>query len=533
MKSIVVEPKSDQFEKCRQFLTERLSASGVPGGILDENIMVFEELYSLIIRENIKNKALSVGVVRNYKGVTIRVSFEGKRFYAGYDPDTGELDPTLSLLSEYREKISYKYATGTNEISISVVNRYNSNIILALAHLIIAIPAFALLDNCCGDAALSKLNSLFMLFVRMFINAVIMFSAPVTFFSLITNISDGVHQLDSSHNMTRVLRKIVSTSVFAIVLAYLLDILFKSYMTSYVANHYAFEAADSFIGNLTGSYKKIVYSDIFSAFTVYSPFPLILIAVLNAAALCSMTDHYDTMKAFTDSANDLMTRLSSIVFLVLPLMAFLSMFGFLYKFGYSVLLDIVILSLFVLGACVLLMLTYFARLAFNGINPFRFFAKCLPAIGATVNIGSSIDALPYNIRYMSRTFSIDRNLLKKEMPLMSQMNLDGNCLVLFLIAMGLINAAGIEMPFANLVLLAVLVLAISAGAPNQGGFILIGMVIIASYLNLVEDNICGFVIYEVLWSSFITVLNTFGDFTIAAIDAKKQGTFDIEKQPVA
>lgn len=69
----------------------------------------------------------------------------------------------------------------------------------------------------------------------------------------------------------------------------------------------------------------------------------------------------------------------------------------------------------------------------------------------------------------------------------------------------------------NYLLLAVLVIFLSIGAPNQPGSILIGMLIIIHYLNI--PNILPVAIYcEVLLGTLQNLVNVVGDIVMSVID---------------
>jgi Na+/H+-dicarboxylate symporter len=66
---------------------------------------------------------------------------------------------------------------------------------------------------------------------------------------------------------------------------------------------------------------------------------------------------------------------------------------------------------------------------------------------------------------------------------LAQTSLDGNCFILMLLATIFIFVANCPVSRLNVVVVALIVLFLSFGAPNQPGSILIGMLIILTYLN--------------------------------------------------
>jgi Na+/H+-dicarboxylate symporter len=126
---------------------------------------------------------------------------------------------------------------------------------------------------------------------------------------------------------------------------------------------------------------------------------------------------------------------------------------------------------------------YALSLRAHGI-PVRWFAKKLwPLVKENFAIGSVINAVPYNTRYCEENFGIPRERLEKELPILAQTSLDGNCFILMLLATIYIFVANCEVSWINVAVIALIVMFLSCGAPNQPGSILIGMLVVLTYLN--------------------------------------------------
>jgi Na+/H+-dicarboxylate symporter len=66
---------------------------------------------------------------------------------------------------------------------------------------------------------------------------------------------------------------------------------------------------------------------------------------------------------------------------------------------------------------------------------------------------------------------------------LAQTSLDGNCFILMLLSTIFIFIANCPVSWINIAVIALIVLFLSFGAPNQPGSILIGMLVILTYLN--------------------------------------------------
>ena len=206
--------------------------------------------------------------------------------------------------------------------------------------------------------------------------------------------------------------------------------------------------------------------------------------------------------------------------LVLPGFCFLSFLHLLLEDGFAELLGILMNWAFILLGVGVLLALYALRLKLAGVGVIEFIRKIKSILKENIMINSAIDAVPFNIRQCSKIFGIKRNELEDSMPVLAQINLDGNCFIIMAIAMVLIVSNGVTLPWWNYLLLAVLVIFLSFGAPNQPGSILIGIHIIIQYLKI--PNVLYLAIYcEVLLGPVQNLVNVIGDIVMVVIDNRK------------
>ena len=135
-------------------------------------------------------------------------------------------------------------------------------------------------------------------------------------------------------------------------------------------------------------------------------------------------------------------------------------------------------------------------------------------------INSAINAVPFNIRYCARKYKFSRKNLSTKLPILAETNLDGNCYLIMLISMIFIFLLGIEVSWLHIVGIAVLILFLSLGAPNQPGSIVIGMLIITFFLQ--ADELISIAIFaEVFFGAIQNIINVVGDIVTVAIEESK------------
>ena len=129
--------------------------------------------------------------------------------------------------------------------------------------------------------------------------------------------------------------------------------------------------------------------------------------------------------------------------------------------------------------------------------------------------------MPFNIRYCARNYGFNRKRISESLPILAQANLDGNCFIIMMNAMGLVFLMGIEVSWLQILVIGILVLFLSFGAPNQPGGILIGTLIILYYLK--AEDLISFAIYmEVFLGTIQNAINVIGDIVTVAIEEQKQ-----------
>ena len=167
---------------------------------------------------------------------------------------------------------------------------------------------------------------------------------------------------------------------------------------------------------------------------------------------------------------------------------------------------------------------YVLRLLRSGVKPRPFLAKMVPLMRENARIASAFDAVPYNIRYCARAFSFDRSRMEQSMPVLAQINLDGNCFIITMLAMLYVAVNSTPLSFGDSIAVGILVLFLSIGAPNQPGSCLLGLSIVMVFLEalpLVTVAIEG----EVFFGGILNLMNIAGDIvTVATEEVRETGS---------
>ena len=484
-----------------------------------ETLLVFEALMQKLIDWGLdENTDLEVSGTERLGDFRIKVGFEGKVFARG-EEDLYSVEDRI--LDAYDDRVGYSYRSGYNEISISVSRSHRTAMfacfIASLLAVIAYIPMSMMLDV---NEQHYLLDGYVFPIETMYANALLMIGAPMTFFSLLKNLTDTYVVSQKSSGIRQLQLRTLGTSAFAILLAFAAISIISVAALSNLGG-----TSSEYSGSLDRSFADIVTSlippSIFQPFEAISPIPLIIVALLCTYALCSAGKYFNTLRDAMMACYTLFSRMLHVLIAVLPVFCFLAIMDVLLDSGYEGALRDLLFILAIYLSLVLLFATYAIRLRVHGVKVIPFVKKLAPLLRENYSIGSAIGAAPYNIRYCSRTFKMNREMLERDLPVLAETNLDGNCFIIMSLALMFVFATGTELSWINVIALAALILFLSYGAPNQPGSILIGTLIVTMYLNSF-DVVCFAIFSEAFLGSAQNLVNVIGDIVLVAIEDSKE-----------
>lgn len=499
------------------YVENLLQHSSVSSQIVTETMLVFETLFSLIIMQGYRsNTEIYISNENRLGDLSLKIGFEGKRFDPSYE-GKGDTSPESMILEGYAEKVSHTYHHGYNVMRISVRTTPRAFLVSCAVGYLFAIVAYLLISmSANADARHALLDEYLFPVEQLFGNALLMVGPPVTLLSLLKNVSDVFIASERSADSQRLWMKSIATSCFAIALASVISLVIMSLVPEY-RGYYAGHTTEVVDHSFAGIVLTLVPASIFEPFETISPIPLVLLSAIVTYALCHVSIHFDRLKIAIDACYELSSWMLRAVMIVLPFFCFLAFLDALLDIGLVVLIYIARTIAVIVVGTLLLLASYAIRLRLKGVKVIAFAKKLLPLLHENIAIGSAIDAVPYNIRYCVRNFGMSRESLSFKLPILAQIGLDGNCLILMLIAMVCVFMIGAEVHWSTLIAIALLVLFLELGAPNQPGGILVGTLIIITYLNL-PDMLRMAIYLEVLLGSAQNIINVISNIVTIVED---------------
>ena len=533
----------ENFEEANSFIGRRLKRNNISKEIRQETHLIFEALFHSLLAQGFdQNTLLKIKTKKSFGEINIKLGFAGKQFImAGDDgiaqapatnnsasaadelalaPAANCLSPEDSILQGFNDKIDHSYLSGYNLITITVHKSFLNTLILSFSAILLAILVYIPISIFMSPDTQIKLgNNIVFPLVKLFSNAMLMVGAPVTFFSLLKNFTDIYILSGRDSEESKLQVKTIITSVIAVLLAIGAGFILAAILNAQLGTISEASGLDP-IPSFRELIESLVPPSIFEPFETIMPFPLIFVALIVTYAFCTVGKYFGKMKKAVDACYTLFSRMLHVVMYAFPFFCFLALLYPLLGNGFDVLLSFLYIIALSAASLVILAAFYFVRLLAGGVK-LKPFLKPLPKfMKENYKIGSVIDAVPFNVRYCVRNYGMDRKRITSKFTILAQINLDGNCYLIMLIAMLFIFMMVSQASWFHILVIAIMVVFLSFGAPNQPGSILIGTLIIALFLKA-DALIPTAVILEAFFGAVQNLINVTGDVVTVAIEEKQ------------
>ena len=142
--------------------------------------------------------------------------------------------------------------------------------------------------------------------------------------------------------------------------------------------------------------------------------------------------------------------------------------------------------------------------------------------------GSGVAALPMTLRICKRRFGIPQHISSFSIPLGATMNMVGNCICLIISSLFFTRVCGVTLDMEGLLILFVLVLILSLGAPIAPGTLILCLVTLLAQLGIDASIISLVIGINFILEMLIGMVNTAGDVIVALIVSKHDKTLNLE-----
>ncbi len=511
---------AEDYEKCRLYVEDLLKKEKVSDTTHYETMLVFETIYHNILKQKADDGApVTVQTEKKWGSTCIHIGYKGE-MYKEEESDQKDPSPEEKIIQAYNERIDYSYASGYNRIQITVRHSRGKALIPCIIGIVLAFIVYAVFHMLCDEKKETAILSDIVFPLEKWCgNLVLMVGTPITFISFVKYLTDIYILVDQDSDVRKLRRAIISSSIFSVFLAL---ITCRIIMQIFEDPQIDFQSAMSVDKSLPELLSTLIPSDIFTPFMVMSPFPILVLATVVTASLCTIGKYFDRIKRVIDTCYALFSRMLAIVMNGLPFFVFLAVLDILFSGGYeSLWLYLIPIWAGIIGILII-GFVYWIRLCRKKIPVRTFVGQLVPLLRENRRIGSVIDATPYNIRYCARTWSMNRKRLENSFPVLAEINLDGNCFFITLIPLVVMFVSNAEISLLNMLLVGILAFFLSLGAPNQPGSVLIGILIVFNFMQA-DYLISNAILFEVLFGGVLNLINVTGDVvTIYEIEKNEE-----------
>ena len=255
---------------------------------------------------------------------------------------------------------------------------------------------------------------------------------------------------------------------------------------------------------------------------------IIVFAIFVGLAITLAGDAAKPVRAFFDSAAEVMYKLTSIIISFAPYGVFALMVWVAGAYGMDVLAPLAkVIALVYVGCVVHAALVYAGLIKFVArLNPVRYFQGSIEPVMVAFTSTSSSGTLPVTMMSAERNLGVSRSVSSFVLPLGATINMDGTALYQGVCAVFIAQAYGVDLTtgqYLTIVLTATLASIGTAGVPGAG---LIMLSLVLASVGLPLEGVAIIAGIDRILDMARTALNVAGDCAVSCVIARSEGELD-------
>jgi Na+/H+-dicarboxylate symporter len=280
---------------------------------------------------------------------------------------------------------------------------------------------------------------------------------------------------------------------------------------------------------------SIVPSNPIAALAEGNILAIIFFALLVGIALLTIGEKGKPLADLMESGTEVMLRITHWVMEVAPFGVFALIAWVSGTQGVAALLDVILLALAVLLACVTHVLVVHGVVIIRtvlGLSPVNFFRGARDALLVAFSTSSSSATLTVSMSVAEENLGIKPVVASTVLPLGATINMDGTALYVGIVSVFAAQAFGIELSLADYALVAGATTLVSIGTAAVPGASLFLMAAVMETIGITPAQIAiviGFILpFDRPLDMLRTVVNICGDLSVSTAVAKWEDEFDLE-----
>ena len=272
------------------------------------------------------------------------------------------------------------------------------------------------------------------------------------------------------------------------------------------------------------SFERMILSfiptNVFGSLANGSMMPIIVFAILFAIASLHLKEkRQELMLEFFTSVTEAMLTMAEWIIKLTPIGVFSLISYVVADQGIDVILDLweymlMVLAVLLIHALISLPLV----LSFIGrVNPYKYLSTIREAPIMAFSTASSAATLPVSMRIVEEVGGVDKKNASFVLPLGATVSMDGTAAYLTVAVLYISHLAGLDLSFADQVVLGITVVALSVGVAALPSASLVMMVVILNQVGLPVEYIALIVVVDRILDMARTSVNVTSDLVVVKI----------------
>ena len=529
--------KQNGIGKSLRFIEETLKELRVKKRDLMEALLISEETMLLLSEHAPENASIKITVTRRMGVPRIRLAIPGTPVTldehlgtVSIDQLGGETENAIRsvMLRSYADSIKYRHSRSENILTIVTGIPERILATRTVAAMILALISAFLLRLVLPHAAVQWLGTNLLTPVEsLFISALMCITAPAVFVSITCSMFrfEGFSELGRSGKT--VVATYLLTSVAAAIIGVVIFGLFRPGEIGVLTLQAGSGTAEGF--SLLAILETLIPPNIVEPFISVNSLQLMVVAMTMGAALTMSGKRVRHLKVLLNELDVLCGKVSSLVMYTVPVVVYCSTTNAVLSSRVEVLSATAeLIPTLVAGTAALFVLYCLILLFAARLNPLPFLRKYASAMKNVFLKGSSVAAIPINMRISRRQLGVPRSICEFSIPLGATINMDGNCMCLTIISLFFVRICGVTFGTNEIVVLLLLVLILSLGAPITPGTLILCMVTLLTQMGIDVGVISLVIGINFILEMLLGMVNSVGNVVVALLVARKEGTLDMD-----
>ena len=518
------------------FIEETLKGFKIKHRDLLEALLISEETILLLSECAPDDADITVSITRQMGVPHIRLTAPGPALSLDEHLGTVSLDQLEEeaenairsvMLRNYANSIKYRHSRSKNIITIVTGVPERVLAVRAVTAMALAVlTALYFRQFLPAGASQWVSGNLLTPLENLFISALMCVTAPAVFVSITCSMFrfEGFSELEQS-GKTVVVSYFLTSAAAALVGASIFQLFSPGRVGAFAAQT---ETAATEGFSLLEIFKTLIPPNIVEPFISVNSLQLMVVAITIGAALTMSGKRVRHLKVLLEELDILCGKVSSLIMYSVPVAVYCSTANMLLSARGDLLLSVGGLIVTLLAGMLSLLVMYCLILLFVvRLNPLHFLRKYIPVMKNVFLKGSSVAAIPLNMRISKRQLGVPQNICSFSIPLGATINMDGNCMCLTVISLFFARIYGVTLGTNELLVLLLLVLILSLGAPIAPGTLILCLVTLSAQMGIDISASSMIIGINFILEMLLGVVNSIGDIVVALMAARKEGTLDL------